>query len=117
MFILSDFLGLDDGGRQHLARLARRCHLSCVLVYDPLEASPPPPGRYRVSNGNDVRAISSNGASWRRAFADRFARHRDALTEHCIRHRIDLIALRTDEDAADALAGALTRRGRFRRSS
>jgi uncharacterized protein (DUF58 family) len=117
VFILSDFSGLDDTGRRHLAELARRCHVSCVLVYDELEAQPPPPGRYRASDGERVLSFSANGAAWRRAFADRFARHREELTAFCIRQRIELIALRTDEEPASVLPAALPaarRSGRVR---
>jgi len=116
VFVLSDFGDLDDSGRRHLTELARRCHVSCVLIYDRLEAQPPPPGRYRVSDGEQFQCFSSNAAAWRRAFSERFARHRDDLKAFCTRQRIELVALRTDEEPVGVLAGALASARRSERS-
>ncbi len=106
IFVLSDFYGLDDEGCDHLVRLARRCDLGCVWVYDGLEAEAPPPGRYRVSDGSRVRTISSQGRRRREAYGEAFAARRRDLTDLCRRHRMELTALRTDGDPVAALAPA-----------
>jgi uncharacterized protein (DUF58 family) len=104
VFLIGDFYELDEAGREHLGQLSRRCEVSCVLVYDPLEAQAPPPGRYRVTDGRRVAAISPPGGRRRDAWGRPFAARRDALRELCRRHRIRLLPLRTDEEPAAALA-------------
>jgi len=107
VFVLSDFDGFDAGWQRPLAGLARRGQLTCVLVYDQLEAEVPPPGRYRVSDGERVRAISTP-AQWRRAQAQGFLRRREELKDFCRKGRFDLVPLRTDDDPARALAASLS---------
>ena len=102
-YLLSDFAELGEEGRQGMMELARRTDLTCLGIYDPLEASPPPRGEYRVSNGRETCAVSTGrrsfDESWSRTFSDRWS----DLTDFCRSHRIGLIALRTDEDLLDAL--------------
>ena len=107
VFVLSDFYEFSDAWRSPLSDLGRRCDTTCVLVYDPLEAVPPPAGRYRVSDGSGVHAIASGGRGWRKAYSDAFDSRREALREFCTRHRIQLLSLRTDEDSAASLGAAL----------
>jgi len=107
VFVLSDFYGFDDAWRLPLSDLGRRCDTTCVLVYDALEAVPPPAGRYRVSDGSGVHAIASGGRGWRRAYSEPFDTRREALRDFCQSHRIQLLSLRTDDDPALSLAAAL----------
>ena len=51
VFLISDFRRLTAEGERRLGRLARHNDLALVFVFDPLEAEPPPPGRYLVSDG------------------------------------------------------------------
>lgn len=106
VFVLSDFYGFGEEWRSQLSDLGRRCDLSCVLVYDVLEAEPPPSGRYRVSDGRSACAISTGGRRWREAWSSRFEERRDQLSDFCRSQRIELLPLRTDMDPADVLAGS-----------
>ncbi|HJO22788.1 MAG: DUF58 domain-containing protein [Myxococcota bacterium] len=107
VFVLSDFYDFDDRWRLPLSDIGRRCDTTCILVYDALEAEAPPAGRYRVSDGNGVHAISSGGGGWRRAYSAPFDTRREALKDFCRSHRIQLLSLRTDDDPAAALGAAL----------
>lgn len=107
VFVLSDFADLDHDGRRHLERLAAHCDLACLLVHDPLEAAPPPPGRYRVSDGTHMATLPADDPDWRRAYADLFARRRQDLADLCRRRRIVFVPLRTDDDAAEVLRHGL----------
>ena len=102
-YLFSDFAELGESGKQGIVELARRTDLTCLGIYDPLEASPPPPGEYRVSNGREICSVSTGSrtfeAHWCQAFSDRWS----ALTDFCRSHRVGLIALRTDENLLDAL--------------
>ena len=107
VFVFSDFYDFSPGTAKHLKALARRTDLCCVLVYDPLEEHAPPPGDYRVSNGDGVLSFSSRSARWRRDYEAEFKGRRDTLRTLCRRHGIDLLPLRTDSDPVAALASCL----------
>jgi len=113
LVLLSDFSGLDDGGREHLVRLARRAAVTCVLVYDAIEVEPPPSDRYRVSDGTNVLGIDTGRERWRREYCDRFLGRFIDLKTFCGKHRIGLVQLQTDDDPADALAETLAPRRRL----
>ena len=102
-YLLSDFAELGDAGKQGILELSRRTDLTCLGIYDPLEANPPPRGEYRVSDGREVCAVSTGrrsfDESWSRTFSERWS----DLTDFCRSHRVGLISLRTDEDLLDAL--------------
>ena len=104
VFVLSDFYGFDAKFEAHLAALARRADVSCVLVYDPLEESAPPPGKYRASNGDGICSFSSQSARWREEYEAEFAGRRDSLRATCRKFGVDLLPLRTDADPVEALA-------------
>jgi len=87
----------------HLAELARRCDVTCVLVYDPLELEAPPAGEYRISDGRRVHAVSVGGAKIRERYRGDFEQRVAMLREFCLEHRIQLVAIRVDEDPAQVL--------------
>lgn len=102
--VASDFYGFDDGMSGLLAALARRCELTLVWIYDPLEAEAPPPGRYRVSDGSRSETlVAPRGRAWREAYAAPFTERGRKLRELAARHHSHLIPLRTDEPATAVL--------------
>jgi uncharacterized protein (DUF58 family) len=124
VFVLSDFYALDEAAGPDartslptlLRAIARRAALGLVWVHDPLEAEPPPPGRYRVTDGSGSLALAAGSPRWRQAYRERFERRRTELSELCATRAIELVPLRTDaKPAARLLASASlrdTRRGR-----
>ena len=115
VFVLSDFYEFSDAWRSPLSDLGRRCDTTCVLVYDPLEQAAPPPGRYRVSDGEHIRAFSSRDDASREAYEAPFAARRERLVAGCRRNAIGTIALATADDPAAALAPILDPRQTNRR--
>jgi uncharacterized protein (DUF58 family) len=112
--VVSDFYAHDEALALALRVLARRCQVMLVHVFDALECTPPPAGRYRVSDGREVRSVASGrGGAWQQAITREFEARSDALRELCRRHRIELVSLRTDEAPALALSAA---RGRVARA-
>jgi len=51
IFLISDFVGMDASCESTITRLGVHNELVCMMVFDPLEEAPPPPGMYRVSDG------------------------------------------------------------------
>ncbi|MCH2169538.1 DUF58 domain-containing protein [Myxococcota bacterium] len=114
--VLSDFYALDEKAERQLVEISRRTELTCVMVYDPLECVAPPPGRYRVSDGERVHAFSTRDTHWRDAYEAHFASRRDRLTALCRRHRMGMILLATESEPAAALAPILDPRHPSRRN-
>jgi uncharacterized protein (DUF58 family) len=103
VFLISDFAGLTLQDGAWLARLSGGSEVVLVQVFDPLEAVPPPPGRYPVTDGErqgvlDLRTTSRRQA-WRQLFAERVA----LLEELGRRHHLHRMSLRTDQPVAEPL--------------
>jgi len=116
LHLISDFADLDHPERaaatsRQLARLAARCEVACILVHDPLEATAPPPGSYRVSDGTRVAELPADSRRWRARYAARFAARRVLLATKCRERGIALVALATGEDCAAALRALHAPRG------
>jgi uncharacterized protein (DUF58 family) len=116
LHVVSDFADLDDPARaaettRQLARLARRCEVACVLVYDPLEAAPPPPGTYRVSDGTRVAELPADSRRWRERYAARFAERRERLSAVCRERGMSFVPLTAGDDCAAALRAARASHG------
>lgn len=58
--IVSDFQGFPNDWEEIVKRLARKNYLDLVHIYDPIEETLPPPGRYAISDGKE-NAIFSSG--------------------------------------------------------
>jgi uncharacterized protein (DUF58 family) len=102
--LLCDFYGLDERAGTEIARLARHRHVTCVQVYDALEAESPPPGRYRVSDGARVSALETGNRATRERWGRDFRARREALRVLCVEHRIPLLPLRTDQAIEEVFA-------------
>lgn len=113
--VFSDFYELDEEVEQLLAELNRRSDLTCVMVYDPLEQVAPPPGRYRISDGEHIHAFSSRNRDWREVYEAPFAARRERLAAGCRMNGIGMIGLATASEPAVALAPILDPRHKIRR--
>ena len=97
--VISDFYQLDGRLLALLRSLAERCEVLLVRVFDALESEAPPPGRYRVSDGERSCSVESGrGGAWQRALASEFEERSRRLAELARRSRITLVELRTDGD-------------------
>jgi len=105
--VVSDFYALDEALALALRVLARRAEVTLIHVFDPLECTPPPAGRYRVSDGREIRSVTSGrGSAWQQAITREFEARSNALSELTRRHRMKLVPMRTDEAPAAALSAA-----------
>ncbi len=110
VFVVSDFYGFDASWQKPLSDLARRNQVDCLLVADRLEVEAPRPGRYRVSDGSNVRSIATSARS-RSAFVRDFEDRRAGLSDFCRKRGVSLHDLRTDDDVASRVAAALRAAG------
>ena len=108
--VISDFRSLSSDAEQRLGRLSRHNDLLLIWVYDPLEAEPPPPGRYRLGIPGHLIELDSKAAAsrWRQQFAEQQQR----LQRLARRLGCPLIPLSTAASPVTALAHGLARHGR-----
>ncbi len=98
VYLISDFHGRDDQTGANLALLGRHNDLVLVQVVDPLEEAPPPPGRYRVTDGERRGLLDTRRRGEREAYADYFARHHAAVRRLATEHQLPLLQLGTEDD-------------------
>ena len=116
VFVISDFYDFDESCRLQLAELARRTELTCVVVYDRLEESPPPPGTYRVSDGKQTYTFTAGGAAWRAAWVERMSQRRETVRRLALKSGVQVVTVRTDQEVGSILARALGQKTRERAS-
>ena len=78
IIIVSDFQGFPNDWEEIVKRLARKNYLDLVHIYDPIEETLPPPGRYAVSDGKENAIFSSGdpdlGDEYEKAFNQKKSR-------------------------------------------
>jgi uncharacterized protein (DUF58 family) len=106
LVILSDFAMLDADVERQLGALARSAELVLVQVYDRLEAEAPPPGLYRVSDGQHSRTLDLRTEAARSAYGAAFAERSLRLQALARRSGARLLPLAT-HDAPESVLRAL----------
>lgn len=111
IFLLSDFRRLDERDESELLRLSRHNDLVMIFIHDPLERDLPPPGIYRVSDGEREYVLDTfdpgRAAEYRRRFED----HQRRLERLARRHGIFLIQCSTRDDPVAVLQSGLAGAG------
>ena len=110
--ILSDFYSIDADTGRHLAQLGRHNDLIGFQILDPLEQTPPPAGRYGISDGRRRGLIDTGSGRDRRRWSEHFAAHQAAVDALARENPIRLERCNTDDDPALRLAEVLVARGR-----
>lgn len=108
--VLSDFQGLTVAGERALGRLGRHNDLVLVWIYDPLEAEPPPAGRYRLGVPGQLVELDSTAAA--AAWVQRFRSQQERLERLARRLACPLLALSTAASPVQVLTQGLRRHGR-----
>ena len=63
VYIISDFLNVNDASRQHLFQLQKHCEVNACAIYDPLEQALPniTGAGLSVTDGQENKTITSSG--------------------------------------------------------
>ena len=107
VILLSDFRLLDPGCRAQLVELSRHNDVVMIHTYDPFERVLPPPGYYRVTDGNASVDIDTASSKLRDQYRARYDRHQQALEDLCGELGLFLIDIATDEDMLTGLKSGL----------
>jgi uncharacterized protein (DUF58 family) len=110
VFLLSDFANLDAVTETNLTQLARHNELMLMMIYDVLERELPPPGNYRLSDGDDEFVLDAADPDYRQLYAQRFTDRIEQVRGITRRNAMSLLTCRTDEDPYLALHQALAPR-------
>lgn len=100
---LSDFHQWDAAVERELAKLARHCDLVLVHSFDLLECEAPPPGAYRVSNGERDMTITTESRAAREDYRRTFDLRRRSIQDFCRQFGCRYLGLETHQDPVDCL--------------
>lgn len=107
IILLSDFAYLNGQGSAQLAQLARHNELILVDIHDPMEQELPPPGQYRLSDGENFMTLATANKHLREHYRSRFVEQQEALQQLCRRHKMTLLPLGTADEPLRALQQGL----------
>lgn len=105
IIVISDFIHLTAETQRLLRICARRSHLTMIHVHDPFEVNPPP-GIYRLNNGQRTLTLDLTAGRTRQAYVDQFAGRCVVLQQMAQTNRAGYLSLSTDADLLSVLAGA-----------
>jgi uncharacterized protein (DUF58 family) len=108
--IISDFAMQDADIERQIAALARSAELVLLHVYDGFEAQAPPPGRYRLTDGQRSLTLDLGPAAAREAYGAAFAERRLGLENLARRTGATLVPLATHIAPETVLAPVLLHR-------
>ena len=89
-----------------LAQIGRQTELILVHVFDALEKTPPPPGHYPVTVGDQMVWLDLTREAARQAWHLQFFERHATLRDFCARHRARLFDLPTEASVAEVLGRA-----------
>lgn len=107
IFLISDFRHMDDSMQSSLAQLARHNDIVMLFISDPLEATLPPAGYYRVSNGIDETGINTRNEMTRKKYQHRFEEHENNLRLLCQKLGMFFLNIPTDQALISSLQKGL----------
>ena len=103
IIVLSDFSGLDEQTVQQVSMLSRHNEMIWVFIYDELEASPPQPGNYAISDGVNTGLLNTRDVKFNQRYRDRFNDKLENLRSICRKYGIHFLTLKTTDDVATIL--------------
>lgn len=112
VFILSDFRELGTDAETYLASLAKHNDVMLGIAQDPLEAAPPPSGRYQMGTPQQSFVLDTGSAALAAAWRASFNELQERLRGISRRYRLHPIALSTADDPLQSLRYGLARHGK-----
>ena len=107
LFLISDFRSFDDQAFSALIRLRTHHELIALMIFDPVEAIPPPPGCYRISNGTRSVTIDTSVASFVTDYRATFAQLRQHIETTGRRVGMGVLPISTEQSLSTVLQTGL----------
>lgn len=111
--IISDFREMGEHAEKHLAMLARHNDVIACFLFDPLEATPPPAGRYRLGDSQRRLTLDTNSSPVTDDWTAQFQSHREKVRNLCWRYKLHFMEAATSDNELQALQIGLTMRRRM----
>jgi uncharacterized protein (DUF58 family) len=112
LVLLSDFRFLDEDCRGQLVEMARHNDIVMIHTYDPFECALPPPGYYRLTDGEHSVGIDTSISDIREQYRVRYDEQQQALRRLCNELGLFQIDIATDGDMIAELKSGLGMQGR-----
>ena len=97
LYVISDFMTMDDKALQYLNQLSRHNNVICCLVYDILEESLPTPGIYSITDGSKKGSLNTHNSKARIKYRDLFIERMETIRSELDKLQIQLLKMRTNE--------------------
>jgi uncharacterized protein (DUF58 family) len=97
LYIISDFVTMDDKALQYLNQLSRHNNVICCFIYDALEETLPVPGIYSITDGFRKGALNTHSKKARIRYSDQFHERSESLESELERLQIRFIKMRTNQ--------------------
>lgn len=106
LFIISDFNDFTEKEQALYTRLALSNQLYFMHVYDSLEAEPPKPNIYSITDGKNTFEFDSSSKSFQQNYQKIFQNHLETIKQFCVKRKINFMSIRTDDDVIAVLQRA-----------
>ena len=103
VFIISDFYQLDRLTEEHLLKIKASSDCVFVRVLDALEHTPPPSGRYAVTNGKSHSFIDTKDSQQSLDYREWFTKQHKTLSQLSTKTNIPVVELSTASEPVDVL--------------
>ncbi len=103
VLLVIDPRSLDAAAERSLVRLRAHHDVAACVLADALELRPPPPARYRISDGSQQQTLALEDDSSRTAWLEHFAQQHDDVLDRLRRCGARARLTLTDEDPVHAL--------------
>ena len=103
VLLLLDPRSVDAAAERSIVRLRAHHDLAACVLADPLEVKPPPPARYRISDGRDRQTLALDEGAAREAWLRHFAQQHDDVLDRLRRCGASARLSLTDEDPVHVL--------------
>lgn len=113
IIILSDFRETGADAEKYLSAMAQHNDVIAAFLYDPLEATPPPAGLYRVGVNQQRLSLDTSQRPVIEQWQAQFQVHRESIRDLCAHHDIQFMEITTAEATIPALRTGLARHGKF----
>jgi uncharacterized protein (DUF58 family) len=112
LVLFSDFRFLNNDCRGQLVELARHNDIVMIHTYDPLEQELPPPGYYRITDGDSSVAVDTANPEVRAKYQQRYAEQQQEFQQLCNELGLYRLHIATDDDMITELRAGLGLRKR-----
>ena len=110
VFLITDFREVDEETPVHFVRLASHCEVVTLLVYDPIEANPPEPGRYPVTDGTAFLTLDTAPSGARQAYRNILRDRIEVVSSMCRQNGAHFHPLSSHESLTMSLRHGLKHR-------